>query len=163
MRLLILTAAVAASLAVGARATVLVPADLTGLTRDAQTIARGRVVAVEARWLAGRRGIETLVTLATESYLKGPLGPTVQFRVPGGQIGAYRNIVVGAPEFAEGQRVIVFLGGTSPRVPWVLGMNQGVFRLVLERGAWIVRGDPRIQAVSLAAFERDVRAMAVAR
>jgi hypothetical protein len=42
----------------------------------------------------------------------------------------------------------------------VLGLNQGVFRLVQERGAWIVRGDPRVQPVALASFERDVRALA---
>jgi hypothetical protein len=160
MRLLITTAIITAVITTATGATVLVPADLTELTRDARTIARGRIVGVEARWLAGRRGIETIVTLAAESYLKGPLGPTVQFRVPGGQLGAYRNVVVGAPEFAEGQRVIVFLNATGPRVPWVVGLNQGVFRLVQERGAWIVRGDPRIQPATLATFERDVRALA---
>jgi hypothetical protein len=163
MRLVITTALLLAFISAGAGATVLVPADLTELTRGARTIARGRVIGVEARWLAGRRGIETIVTLAAESYLKGPLGPTVQFRVPGGQLGAFRNVVVGAPEFAEGQRVIVFLGATGPRVPWVLGMNQGVFRLVPDRGGWIVRGDPRIQPAPLATFERDVRALAGSR
>jgi hypothetical protein len=163
MRVLITTAILTALVSAGTRATVLVPADLGELTRGARTIARGRVVGVESRWLAGRRGIETIVTLAAESYLKGPLGPTVQFRVPGGQLGPFRNVVVGAPEFSEGQRVIVFLGGNGPRVPWVVGMNQGVFRLVEQRGGWIVRGDPRIQPAPLAAFERDVRALAVAR
>jgi hypothetical protein len=45
-------------------------------------------------------------------------------------------------------------------MPWVLGLNQGVFRLDQVRGAWLVRGDPRREAVTLAAFERDVRFLA---
>ena len=52
-----------------ARATVLVPADLGDLTREAATIARGRVVAVDTRWVDGRQGIETLVTIHAEAYL----------------------------------------------------------------------------------------------
>src|SRR5262245_33371455 len=103
-----------------ARATVLVPADLGELSRDARAIVRGRIVAVDAQWTAGRRTIETMVTLQTETYLKGQLGDTVQFRVPGGVLGRYRNVVVGAPEFFVGQRVIVFLGAQGPTIPYVL-------------------------------------------
>jgi hypothetical protein len=92
------------------------PADLGELSRDAWAIARGRVVAVDAQWTDGRRTIETIVTLEPDAYLKGQPGSTVQFRVPGGSLGRFRNIVVGAPRFAVGQRVIVFLGarGTVP-------------------------------------------------
>src|SRR3989454_3262808 len=69
------------------------------------SIARGRVVAVDAQWTPDRRTIETLVTLEVESYLKGALGGTVQFRVPGGTLGRFRSIVVGAPERSEERRV----------------------------------------------------------
>ena len=48
--------------------------------------------------------------LETEAYLKGSLGETVQFRVPGGSLGRFRNIVVGAPQFTIGQRVIRLSG-----------------------------------------------------
>ena len=75
-----------------AQATVVVPADLGELSRDALAIARGRVVALDARWTDDRRRVETLVTLEAESYLKGALGPVVQFRVPGGRLGRYRSI-----------------------------------------------------------------------
>jgi hypothetical protein len=166
-----------------ARATVVLPADLGVLARDARSIPRGRVVAVESRWTESRRGIETLVTLEAETYLKGALGPTVQFRVPGGQLGRFRSITVGAPQFAVGQRVIVVLGARGPSVPFVLGLGQGVFRLAespagwtvtpppvlppparparLARPAKIVRGDPQRVATPLAEFERRVRALAV--
>src|SRR4029077_3562673 len=120
------------------RATVIIPVDLGTLSRDARAIARGRVVAVDAQWSDGRRGIETIVTLATEAYLKGGLGETVQFRVPGGLLGRYRSIVVGAPQFAVGQRVVVFLGTQGPMVPYILGLTQGVFRIAQDRGGDMV-------------------------
>jgi len=79
-------------IAPSARATTLVPADLGELSRDAIAIARGRVVSVDARWTDDRRAIETLVTIDVAGYLKGDLGSTLQFRVPGGQLGRLRSI-----------------------------------------------------------------------
>jgi hypothetical protein len=161
-----------------AGATVLIPADLGELSRDARAIARGRIVALDAQWTDGRRGIETVVTLETEAYLKGNLGETIQFRVPGGSLGRFRNIVVGAPQFAVGQRVILFLGARGPTVPFVLGLSQGVFRLAQNGGGdWmvtppavlptmqgpIVRGNLTMRAAPLADFEREVRALAEVR
>lgn len=158
-----------------ARATVVLPADLSELSHDAVAIARGRIVAVEPQWKDGRRGIETLVTLETETYLKGSLGSVVQFRVPGGSLGRFRSIVVGAPQFTIGQRVILFLGSRGPTVPYVLGLSQGVFRLAQSgQGDWmvtpppivpaingpIVRGNRSLRPSPLSDFERQVRALA---
>ena len=128
------------ALAASARATVLVGADLGELARDAVAIARGRVIAVDARWTGDRRSIETIVTLDVESYLKGALGRTVQFRVPGGEMGRFRSVVVGAPSFTVDERVVVFLGARGPSVAYVLGLSQGVFRVVraTDASGWIV-------------------------
>jgi hypothetical protein len=160
-------AIVALALAMVARtqATVVVPADLGELSRDARAIARGRVAAVDGRWTEDRRTIETIVTLEVESYLKGSLGATLQFRVPGGELGRYRSVVVGAPEFVVDQRVIVFLGASGPMVPYVLGLNQGVYRIVAgsDRAAStvpVVRGDVNRRPLALADFEQRVRALA---
>ena len=124
-------AAVVASLlvAVPSMATVLIPADLAELAHDATLIARGRVVSTEGRWAEGRRGIETVVTLETESVLKGSATHMVHFMVPGGTLGRYRNVVMGAPRFEPGQHVVVFLGATGPQVPYLLGLSQGVYRV----------------------------------
>lgn len=140
--------------AVPAFATVLVPADVGELTRAARAVARGRVVRVDARWSDDHRSIETLVTLDVDSYLKGALGATVQFRVPGGQLGRYRSVFVGAPEFGVGDYVVVFLGAQGPAIPYVLGLNQGVFRLTPANG----RGS-MVRSMTLDAFERQVRAL----
>jgi hypothetical protein len=161
------------------RATVLIPSDLGDLSRRATTIARGRVVAVDARWVDGRRRIETVVTLEAERYLKGSESATMQFRVPGGRLGRYRNVVVGAPQFTVGQRVIVFLGSSTTSLPFTLGLGQGVFRVASDQSDWvvtspvvlpptpsaaplrIVRGDPARRALlPLAEFEARVRELA---
>jgi hypothetical protein len=161
------------------QATVVVAADLGELARDARAIPRGRVVAVEGRWTDDRRTIETLVTLEVEEYLKGALGDTLQFRVPGGELGRFRRVVVGAPEFSIGQRVILFLGASGPMVPYVLGLNQGVYRIASSAdgtgwivtppallpsaaGGRIVRGDTARRPLELADFESRVRALASA-
>lgn len=165
--------ALAAMLAVApAQATVIVGADLAELSRDAGAIVRGRVVAVDARWTDDRRGVETLVTMAADRYLKGGLGDTVTFRVPGGRIGRLRSIVVGAPRFEPDEQVIVFLGHRGPSIPHVLGLGQGVYRVAASRGAWvvtppalvgatiahpIVRGDIGRRPLALDAFEEQVR------
>jgi hypothetical protein len=158
-------------------ATVLVPAELGELARDAQAIVRGRVVSVEARWSDDHRAIESTVTLEVERTLKGSFGSDVQFRVPGGQLGRFRSLVVGAPEFIVDQRVVVFLGARGPSVPFVLGMSQGVFRIVTsDRDGWTVtppalwpaaagtvrvaRGDPEQRPMPLGDFEQRVRALA---
>src|SRR5437867_1442588 len=127
-------------LAVPLRATVVLPADLGELSRDARAIVRGRVAAVEARWGDDHRSIDTIVTLEVETYLKGAFGSTLLFRVPGGELGRFRSIVVGAPEFSVDDRVVVFLGARGPSVPYVLGLSQGVFRIVraLDNSGWLV-------------------------
>src|SRR5947207_6601517 len=84
-------------LVVPASATTIIPADLGELSRDARAIVRGRVAAVDPQWTEDHGTIETMVTLDVESYLKGDLGPTLRFRVPGGELGRFRSIVVGAP------------------------------------------------------------------
>ena len=158
-----------------ALATVVVPVDLGELSRGALMIARGRVVALDARWTDDHRRVETVVTLEPESYLKGAPGPVLQFRVPGGRLGRYRSMLVGAPEFVVGQRVVVFLAARGPALPFLLGLGQGVFRVVpgarglvvtppailpAAGGPVIVRGDPARRPLPLEDFERQVRALA---
>ena len=81
----------------------------------------------------GRRRIESWVTVTVERYFKGDLGETITFRTPGGTFGAYRTVVVGAPVLAEGDDVVLFLGARAPAVPYVIGLNQGVFRVVRQQ------------------------------
>ena len=178
MRTALSVLGIAVVLAAPVRATTIIPADLGELSRDARAIVRGRVTALDAQWTEDRGTVETIVTLEVEHYLKGAFGPTLRFRVPGGDLGRFRSIVVGAPEFAVDQRVVVFLGARGPSVPYVLGLSQGVFRVVRagDNAGWlvtspamlpstagavpIVRGDPGRRALPLAEFEQRVQALA---
>jgi hypothetical protein len=177
MRTFVLCSVVLA-FALPATATVLIPADLGELSRDALAIARGRVAALDAQWTEDHGTIETIVTLEVESYLKGSLGATLRFRVPGGELGRFRSIVVGAPELVVNQRIVVFLGARGPSIPHVLGLNQGVFHIAraADNSGWlvtspvmmpatsanvpVVRGDPARRPLALDQFEQTVRVLA---
>ena len=162
-------------------ATVYVAADLRELTAESRAVALGRVVALEARWLEDRRGIETFVTLEVETYAKGDLGRAVTLRVPGGQMGPYRSLMLGAPTFREGEDVVVFLTAAGPSIPHLVGLAQGVFRVRADaatgarmvtpeivrmpgmeaaQSARVVRGDGSRRPAQLEAFLAEVRALA---
>jgi hypothetical protein len=155
-------------------ATVVIPAGFSELVSEAGTIVHGRVVDVRSDWAPGRRRIETFVTVEAEDYLKGQLGEHVIFRVAGGRLGRYRSVLVGAPSFAEGDEVILFLTGRGPSVPSIMGLNQGVFRVAADDSGQkrvipppliaegvepvrLLRGDPSRRSSSLIEFEERVR------
>jgi hypothetical protein len=129
-RLLIVILLLAAPVAPGA--TVLVPIEFRELVNVATTIVHGRVVDVRADWIDGRRSIETFVTVEADEYFKGGRGDTITIRVPGGQLGRYRTIFVGAPEFARGDEVVLFLRTYGDRTA-IVGLSQGAFRVMPDR------------------------------
>jgi hypothetical protein len=140
---------------------------------ESGVIVHGRVVRVASHLTAPERTIESVVTLAVVGSLKGNAAGTVSFRVPNGQVGRYRRVVVGAPEFVEGEEVVVFLQGRPPAMPSVFGLNQGVYRVARDAAARpmvmpprmaatdgrVVRGDPARLALPIDAFTREVRAV----
>src|SRR4029453_9530015 len=103
-----LACALLASLSVAVHATVILPIEFRELVTIAPVIVHGHVVDVRTEWVDGRRAIETFVTVQADEYLKGNLGETLTVRVPGGQMGRYRTVFVGAPEFREGEGAVLF-------------------------------------------------------
>jgi hypothetical protein len=170
--------AVSAALVPGASATMLLPVSLTELVTRADAIAHGRIVAVEARMVDGRRSVARLVTLAVADYYKGNLGSDVQVRVPGGELGHYRTVTVGAPEFTIGEEVVLFLVARGAADPVLAGLGQGVFRVRVDpqSGARVVgpipgtpwssgagsvaRGDVDRRPIRLDRFASELRQMA---
>lgn len=170
-----------------AGATVYVPTELSDLVRASPTIVRAVVVDVTADRSDVRGKISSVVTLEAEAYVKGNLGPLLRIRVPGGRVGRYENIVMGAPRFAAGQRVIVFLDARPPQLPHLVRLGQGVFRILARPdgpyvtppavsadapvaasgssggrsgdGRPLVRGDGARREERLEAFERRVAAL----
>ena len=156
-------------------ATVLLPAEFHEIVTGSQIIVYGRVAAVHAEWADGRRRIDTIVSVQAGTYLKGGPGSVVTFRVPGGQIGRYRNVVVGAPQFQPGDEAVLFLSASGPSVAHIFGLSQGVFRVRVDSrtGARLVvppvlmaeadatqavtRGDAARRQLSLDDFAATVR------
>ena len=158
------------------RATVLIPAEFRDVVAGSQIIVYGRVADVRPEWRIDRRGIDTIVTFEVATYLRGGPAGTVTFRVPGGQIGRYRNVMVGAPEFAPGDEAVLFLTASGPSMARVFGLNQGVFRVrtdpqtgrrvvvtppLVARGdapERVTRGAATRRSLELDAFAAEVRA-----
>jgi hypothetical protein len=170
----VLLASLVVALGPPAAATIVVSLDLAQLVEGADTVAYGRVVDVFTVRLDGRYS-ETLVTLAPSAVLKGQASGDIVFRVPGGEMGRYRTVVVGAPVLHMNDEIVVFLAGQPPRVPHVVGFSQGVLPIMRDdarrpivlappvadrSGAQpVVRGGAPTRVMMLSAFADDVRAM----
>src|SRR6185436_17271337 len=103
------------------RATVLVPAEFREIVAGSQIIVYGRIAEVQPEWSGDHRLIESVVTLEAATYLKGGPGGVVTFRVPGGQIGRYKSVMIGAPEFHPGEEAVLFLTGQSAAAVHIFG------------------------------------------
>lgn len=160
---------VTAAFAADVHATVIVPAEFTEMVAGSQTIVHGVVTGVEARLVGSRRTIESVVTVDVIDSLKGDRVGTTSFRIPGGQVGRYRRVMVGAPQFAEGEEVVLFLSGRAPAMPMPFGLSQGVYRVTRTTGpavvtplvveGRVVRGDPARRPIAIDAFAAAVRAI----
>src|SRR5688500_9815309 len=147
-----------------AYSTTIVPAQFAEMVSGSRLIVHGTVTDVRSQAIAGRGSIESIVTVAVITQLKGPAATRIAFRVPNGQIGRYRRVTVGAPEFTSGDEVVLFLSGQPPAVPMPFGLSQGVYRVsrsgartsvipVVPSGAGrIVRGDPARRPLTVDAF-----------
>lgn len=113
-------------------ATVLLPAEFREIVAGSQIIVHGRVIDVRAEWVDGRRRIESVITVEPAAFVRGTPTSAVTFRVPGGQIGRYKSLTVGAPSFAAGEEVVLFLRSAGPAMPRIFGLNQGVFRVRVD-------------------------------
>jgi hypothetical protein len=158
------------------RATVLLPAEFREIVAGSQIIVYGRIAEVRPEWSEDRRRIDTVVTVEAGSYLKGGPGSIVTFRVPGGQIGRYRNVMVGAPAFQPGEEAVLFLSASGPSIAHVFGLSQGVFRVRVDARTGrrlvippvlmaqgdepqaVTRGDRARRQLALDAFAATVRA-----
>jgi hypothetical protein len=132
----------------GARATVLLPAEFREVVAGSEIIVHARVVDVRSQWVDGRRRIESVVTVEILTPFKGGERRSLEFKVPGGQIGRYRSVMVGAPSFTPGEEAFLFLSEANSDAPLVFGLNQGVFRVRQDRvsGRRVVVPPPLMQA-----------------
>lgn len=143
-RYVVATLVATALMNVRTTAITVVPMTFEQLVSESEAVIYARVGDVRGQWTTNRRSIESIVTLDALRYLKGGLGETVLIRLPGGQAGGRINLWPGAPVLREGDLVVVFLDSHGPAIPTVLGLNQGIFRVVPDArtGAPIVTPPP---------------------
>jgi hypothetical protein len=166
--------AVAVAVAGGALlATEIVPMDFREAVADASLIVRGHVT--DVRGIAEPTGVSTVVTVAVDLVLKGQAEDFISVRVPGGTIGRYRYVFVGAPTFSVNEQAVFLLKRGPDNALRPVGLSQGIYEVRAASGGGppviapplvaphtastgqVVRGDSRRKLMSVGEFESLVR------
>src|SRR5262249_55709368 len=117
--------------------------DVVALTRASQCVVRARVTSVSSQRSPSGR-ITTSVELEPWA---GPDVQTLRMFIPGGVVGEIGQRVEGAPSFAAGEEVVLFLAARGSSYQPV-GLGQGVWRVDRSTGAELVRPE-RLDGVLL--------------
>jgi hypothetical protein len=107
---------------------------LEDLEREGQVIVLGEIAAVDPGMSDDGRIIVTRVEVRIDRALKGGPRERVTLEIPGGTLHGTTLVASGAPRFAAGERVVLFLEPQAAGRFVVTGWNQGKF---------LVRRDPR--------------------
>src|SRR5256714_7768359 len=104
---LLLAVLFAAQVSTATTAVMLTDEDLIASSR---VILIGDVQSVKAQWDADHQTINTYVKVNVTRLLKGQLqNQTIVFKQLGGRVGDEATVIFGAPEYAAGQQVLLFL------------------------------------------------------
>jgi hypothetical protein len=148
-----------------------VPPDRFEIERSTAIIT-GRVLGSRVE-KSERFGIETVTAVVVEESIKGEAGPVVEIHEPGGLFGNEARLIVGVPQFTDGDRVLLFLYQREGGDYAVNDLQLGSFRfaknvadqelVVREESelSWEVNGTPHLERHrAAAAFLDYVRAVA---
>jgi hypothetical protein len=159
MRSIVLAAALlAASPALGAEAVAL---SVEALARTSDAVVRGRVRSLEGTRSPDGRRVFTLVDVEVTAAWRGAGQRTVRVIVPGGVAGDIGQRVDGAPTFAVGEEVVLFLHRAEAGGHRVAGLAQGKFA-VAGGLAWPDLTHTRFLARRIAPGERPAEPMPLA-
>ena len=100
---------------------------LEQLARQADLIVKGRIQDIRNQTSQDRSAITTVVVLPIEKQWKGPNVSMVTVRQPGGSAGEITQRVMGLPEFAVGEEVVLFLRKQADGRYATVGGKQGKF------------------------------------
>jgi hypothetical protein len=125
-------AMLAVMLAAPLSATTVARLSLAQLVQRADLIVQGQVQSVYSEWDKERRLVFTYVSIRVEDPLKGERRQSVLIRQIGGSIGTIEMSVAGLPQFKSGERALVFLKRQDATTFQVVGMNQGLYRIVQD-------------------------------
>jgi hypothetical protein len=126
-----------------------IPRTFEELVQRADLVLVGTVREVRSNFAHG--GLDQNTIISDVSFydlrlVKGQVaGSEYVLQVPGGVVGRFAQNYPGIPSFQTGQRYLVFIRGNRRDFFPVVGINQGVFRIVAnDRGQQVVVRDDRI-------------------
>jgi hypothetical protein len=114
---------------------------LSELVAASDRIVVVKVISVQAAWDSSHRKILSTIEVDIEQIWKGDAATASRTSIvqPGGTVGDIEMAVGGMPQFAPGEKALLFLHGRAR--PQVVGMSQG--KRTLERdtrsGRWFVQ------------------------
>jgi hypothetical protein len=76
--------------------------------------------------------IYTVYRIAVSEQLKGTAESTLDLAVPGGLLGARRQVIPGAPGLRAGQEYAVFVWVSPSGVRQIIGLSQGLFDVKVD-------------------------------
>jgi hypothetical protein len=125
------------------RASTALPLDLSAMAHQAELIADVTVQSVSSYWSSpgGARSIHTRVICRVNRVIKGQAGAQTQFQFLGGELPNGTGLKVeGVPQFAAGERYIVFsYSPDKAMVCPILGLDQGALRVIHDDRANVDR------------------------
>lgn len=127
-----------AMLTAAVHATITIPTDLPDVVSASTLIIRGRVVDTRTFTEIANGPVMTAVTVAVTETLKGSADRSISFRVHGGDLGRYRQLVIGSPTFAVGDDAYLFLKRAPDGILWTVGMGAGVYKISATTGSRVV-------------------------
>lgn len=114
---------------------LVVPAEMSELAKEAKAIFAGTVSSTRAEWNACHSTIITRVTFTNLVVVKGAMNPDrAVLAISGGRVGDEEIVTEGQPRFVPGERYILLcnaadLGSERNRYLPIIGLNQGFFRI----------------------------------
>lgn len=152
-------AAIALAVAAPAAASLVVAMDVDELTRRADRVVVGEVLAVESAWDERHEQIVSTIEVAVADAWKGaaPAGGRLRIVQPGGTVGEVEMRVHGLPQFTAGERAVLFLRAdkADAKTPAsalrhaLVGLGQGRRPLRADPGTGRWLADPPDQSAAV--------------
>ena len=122
------------ALASATTATVLIPKDVSDLTKEADVVFVGTVIDITSEWAdPDKSRIYTYVAFDNLEIIAGDYqNSSLTVRFSGGEMDDVKILYAGVPQFNLGERNLIFLRGNYIELCPVVGWIQGRFRVLYD-------------------------------
>ncbi len=129
----------------GARGATVRSMTLDALIQRSDYVVYGRVLTNRSIYDANTSSIWTETELLVLDGPKGRVGSTILITEPGGVIGNNGQLFPGVPKFEVNQEIVVFLHNAPGNVHRVTGLQQGVYRVTVDRDTRQKLAEPTVK------------------